>query len=268
MNNVLKIGGIIAISIALVASGFAVGFVVGNNNSQAAAQSCYGPGGMMGGYGGMMYGYNGMMGGIGPGGIMSGAVPGSSQAPQTGDPLTLDEAVEAAQTYIKEYGSEELELAEVMQFDNHFYAQAREVDTGINAFEVLIDPYTGAIFDEPGPNMMWNTKYGMMSTGSGFRGGMMGRRGNMMGGYTSADPSDEMSVSPDEALEFAQAALNESLPGTTVDEEADEFYGYYTIHVLRDGDTIGMLSVNGYSGQVWIHNWHGEFVDMTEHAHD
>jgi len=25
-----------------------------------------------------------------------------------------------------------------------------------------------------------------------------------------------------------------------------------------------MLSVNGYSGQVWYHNWHGQFVDMLE----
>ena len=46
--------------------------------------------------------------------------------------------------------------------------------------------------------------------------------------------------------------------------EADGFYGYYTIHVLSDGQVYGMLSVNGYSGQVWYHNWHGQFVDMLE----
>jgi hypothetical protein len=28
-----------------------------------------------------------------------------------------------------------------------------------------------------------------------------------------------------------------------------------------------MQSVNGYTGQVWIHTWHGDFVDMTDHAH-
>ncbi len=25
-----------------------------------------------------------------------------------------------------------------------------------------------------------------------------------------------------------------------------------------------MLSVNGYGGEVWYHDWHGQFVDMME----
>jgi len=29
-----------------------------------------------------------------------------------------------------------------------------------------------------------------------------------------------------------------------------------------------MLSVNGYTGQIWYHTWHGAFVDMSEHEHD
>jgi len=49
------------------------------------------------------------------------------------------------------------------------------------------------------------------------------------------------------------------------DEEADAFFAYYTLHVLTDGQVTGMLSVNGYSGQVWYHTWHGAFMDMTEH---
>lgn len=28
-----------------------------------------------------------------------------------------------------------------------------------------------------------------------------------------------------------------------------------------------MLSVNGFTGQVWFHTLHGDFVDMTEHTH-
>jgi hypothetical protein len=28
-----------------------------------------------------------------------------------------------------------------------------------------------------------------------------------------------------------------------------------------------MLSVNGYSGQVWLHHWHGDFVAMTGHEY-
>jgi hypothetical protein len=54
-------------------------------------------------------------------------------------------------------------------------------------------------------------------------------------------------------------------PGTAADEEADAFYGYYTLHVLTDGKMTGVLSVNGYTGQVWYHTWHGAFVDMAGH---
>jgi len=39
---------------------------------------------------------------------------------------------------------------------------------------------------------------------------------------------------------------------------------YYTLHVLNDGQIEGMLSVNGYRGQVWYHSWHGQFVNMIE----
>jgi hypothetical protein len=68
------------------------------------------------------------------------------------------------------------------------------------------------------------------------------------------------SVTPAQARQNAQQYLDAYLPGTKVAEDADAFYGYYTIHVLRDGKEIGMLSVNGYTGAVWYHTWHGTFV--------
>src|SRR5690606_22648332 len=79
---------------------------------------------------------------------------------------------------------------------------------------------------------------------------------------------EEMAVAPDEARAYAQAFLDEAFPGLEVDAEADTFYGYYPRHVLADGAIVGMLSVNGYSGQVWLHHWHGEFIDMAGHAED
>jgi len=42
-------------------------------------------------------------------------------------------------------------------------------------------------------------------------------------------------------------------------------YGSYTLHTLKNGQPEGMLSVNGYSGRVWYHTWHGDFVRMSEH---
>nr|HID14712.1 hypothetical protein [Anaerolineae bacterium] len=97
--------------------------------------------------------------------------------------------------------------------------------------------------------MMWNTKYGHM------------------GRWWGGTPGGEMTVTSAQARQYAQQYLDRYLPGTTVAEEADAFYGYYTIHVLRDGQIYGMLSVNGYTGQVWYHTWHGDFIGMTE-GHD
>ena len=38
----------------------------------------------------------------------------------------------------------------------------------------------------------------------------------------------------------------------------------YTIDLERDGQIVGMLSVNGYDGQVFPHTWHGTFIEMSE----
>jgi len=162
-----------------------------------------------------------------------------------------------------------------MIFDNHAYAQVIEEDTGIGAMEVLVDPLTLNIYPEFGPNMMWNLKYGMMagydgnSMMDGF--GMMGRRfGGMMGGYgrsgseLEAGDIPNMNVSSDQAVQYAQKYLDKYLSGAEADDHADPFYGYYTLHVLRDGEVEGMLSVNGYTGQVFLHSWHGEFIEMSE----
>ena len=71
-----------------------------------------------------------------------------------------------------------------------------------------------------------------------------------------------MTLMPAEAEELAQGWLDVNLPGRTAGE-ADEFYGYYTLHYLKDGEIEGMLSVHGSSGDVWFHSWHGDFVAMS-----
>jgi hypothetical protein len=99
-----------------------------------------------------------------------------------------------------------------------------------------------------------------------MNGGMMGMMsGNMMSGFAVA-PGVEISVTADEALEIAQQYLDENLPDTIVDQ-ADTFPGYYTLHVEQDGEIIGMLSVNAYTGQVFLHHWHGDFIEMNGENH-
>jgi len=202
--------------------------------------------------------------GIGPTTGITGTVPygpvgcpgmGGWGYPGADTPLTLDQAVERVQQYLDAYGNPDLVLTEVMEFSRNFYAEIEEESTGIHAFELLINRYTGAVYPEPGPNMMWNTKYGHM----GGWGGMMG----MWGGWWRT-PTADMPVTAAQALRYAQQWLDTYLPETTVADEADAFYGYYTIHVLQDGQIYGMLSVNGYTGQVWYHTWHGDFIGMRE----
>jgi hypothetical protein len=132
-----------------------------------------------------------------------------------------------------------------MEFSGNFYAEIKEQSTNVHAFEVLIDRYAGTAYPEPGPNMMWNTRYGHM--------GGWGRQ-----------QAGSMSVSSEQAQDIAQRWLDQVLPGTSAAQEADEFHGYYTIHILKEGQIYGMLSVNGYTGNVWYHNWHGDFVQMKE----
>jgi hypothetical protein len=183
-------------------------------------------------------------------------------------PLTIDEVDQVIHEYLEDYSDNDLILGEIMIFDNHAYAQIVEKSTGIGAMEVLVDPQTRSVYPEQGPNMMWNIKYSPMGSSNWFQG-----RG-MMSGYSTNGFNDQkitiediekMPVSSDEAVDAAQRFLDQYHPGTQADEHADPFYGYYTIHVLRDGDVIGMLSVNGYNSQVFLHTWHGDLLQMSEH---
>lgn len=157
------------------------------------------------------------------------------------------------------WSDDDLVVGEIMTFDNHAFAMIVEESTGIGAMEVLVDPVSLEVFPEHGPNMMWNLKYS----------GMVGRGGHMGYGdtYAREDVSEEMSLTEQMAVETAQQYMDLQYPGVEVDDHAKTFYGYYTLHTLEDGEISGMLSVNGYSGDVYIHTWHGEYIEMNE-IHD
>jgi hypothetical protein len=99
--------------------------------------------------------------------------------------------------------------------------------------------------------MMWNLKYSSMHAGG------------MMGSIASQEDAVEMPIDPAEAVALAEAYLSRELPGLNADEHADPFYGYYTIHTKREGVVVGMLSVNGFTGQVFPHTWHGTLLGMS-----
>ena len=178
-----------------------------------------------------------------PGGMMGRVFGGRS-----GD-IGVDRAVRIAQDTAASYSGGSLAADEVIEFSNNYYASIREKGTGIGAFEILIDRATGNVMREPGPDMMWNAKYSPM-------------RGGMMGGFgtTSSRP---MTVTAQQAQEVAQRWLDANQGGTNA-KAPDSFYGFYTVDFERTGLLVGMVSVNGYTGQVWYHSWHGTFIQLKE----
>jgi hypothetical protein len=167
----------------------------------------------------------------------------------TAEAIDIAQAQAAVEAYIQAPEYADLEVSEVMEFEQGFYAIVRERDTGIGAMELLIDRTTGAVGPEMGVNIMWNARYYGMHKGGGW-----------MQGRTNAANT----LSGEEALEIAQRWLSTNRPGAVVEKHADPFYGYYTVHTMKDGKIEGMLSVHGTTGQVWYHTEHGGFIQMVE----
>lgn len=142
-----------------------------------------------------------------------------------------------------------LRAGEVMRFERNYYVELVD-GKGRGATEVLVQPRSGAVSIEYGPATMWNTRYGLMG------GSAMGGMGGMMGAAGAGEPT----VTPAEAVRIADRWLRSR--GLRAGE-AEAFPGYYTLHTLRSGKVTGMLSVNAYTGAVWLHTWHGAFVSMA-----
>lgn len=167
----------------------------------------YSPQGMMGGDGfwsGMTGG--GMMGGM-QGGMMqmmggNMLISGGTPYNPNGSLVSLEQAKDIANRYLASQNNPDIELADLEEWEFNFYVEYKEKSTGTKAFQILTDKYTGMMFPEMGPNMMWNTKY------------LMGLQAGAM------------------YITEGQARVS-----------AQQF-----------------LDVNGYSGQVWYHTWHGNFI--------
>lgn len=239
----------------------------GNNNNQ----SNYGAGtGMMNGRGGsgMMGGTgNRNNGGYGPGMMGgtgynngSGMMNGFGNSPANLTPLTVEQTKVAAEKYLSNLNNSDLQIAEVMVFDNNAYVVIKEISTGKGAFELLVDPSSQIVYPEHGPNMMWNAKYSG-SNHVNMMGGMMGGNGGT--GATPANAIAAMTITPEQAIEYAQKYLDANISGATAATDPINFYGYYTLDYEVNGKVAGMLSVNGYSGQIFLHTWHGAFIEES-----
>ncbi|MCS4538768.1 MAG: peptidase M4 [Thaumarchaeota archaeon] len=178
---------------------------------------------------GMMNGCMGMMGSV-----MGGPYDANVK------PITIEQALANAHRYVSSLNNTDLVIEEVEEYSNNFNVAVQENSTRNFALQLLIDRFSGGVYPEPGPNMMWNTKYGSM--------GMMSNAAN-----------NQMPISKSQAMQIVQKFLDSYLPGAKVGD-VDTFYGYYNIEVLLERKTHGMLSVNGFNGQIWYHIWHGTFI--------
>ncbi|HWQ20808.1 MAG TPA: hypothetical protein VN455_13585 [Methanotrichaceae archaeon] len=155
-------------------------------------------------------------------------------------PITSDIALRSLQSFARQYGSN-VEVVDAMAFSSNYYGILRNASSGQELAEVLVDRYSGSASPEPGPNMMWNTRFG---AGRAQAGGLV---------YDLAG-----------ANKLAENFLAGYLPGART-QDSNALPGYYTFDFGRN-KIEGMLSVNAYSGQIWVHTWHGFYlgsINMT-----
>ena len=184
------------------------------------------------------------------GGYSQGMMGGMRMAIYTANakPLADVVAYKSLNDYAARYGND-VKLKDIMTFTENVYAQVVNSKTGAGYGEILFDRFSGTVQPEPGPNMMWNTQYGMGWGGSR----MMGNNNSGMMGKTSAVKYAEAA-----AQKLAAQFLSSYLPNTKL-HEGQAFPGYYTYDYGRK-EIEGMLSVNAVSGEIWVHTWHGSFI--------
>jgi hypothetical protein len=234
-----------------------------NGPGPGASNQMPGSGGMMGGQGMMgggagpwtncpwngmgpgMMGGQGMMGGMmGPGmtpGMMGPGMMGGMMGfyPATATPLAKSDAQQRLVSFAAAFGPD-VKVADLTPFASNYYAQLVD-GSGNGLAEVLVDRYTGAVYPEPGPNMMWNTRWGMQ-----------------------ASAGAAMQYDQAAAQKLAEQFLTGYLPGAGV-LEGTAFPGYYTFDFGR-GRLEGMLSVNAATGEIWVHTWHGPALEEEQEA--
>jgi len=224
-------------------------------NPQISTRAQMGGGGMGGGMG-----QNPGTMGNGMGAIM--LVSGGTPYRHDGATIKMEDAITIATGLLNAIGDSSLALDEVEEWEFNYYIVVKQAaPSKYKAFQLIMDKWTGAVMPEPGPGMIWNQKYGgMMGSMSDRMPGHMNRRERKITEPTFTVTPEAAAASVNQFLRerFSRALVVESTP--------DVFFGFYSFDVKDSvtGAKYGMLSVNGSSGQVWYHTWHGTFVQSKE----
>jgi hypothetical protein len=135
----------------------------------------------------------------------------------------------------------ELKGGTIVDFGKEYYAEAVEKTTGVGAYEVIINRNTGAVYPAKGVNVDWNLKYSTVGTAVTLQDEI-------------ADPP-RSTISKAKAVEIAGQYLAEEQIELSLDDNARQFYGYYSLTALDAGKPVGILSVNGFNGRVVYRAW-------------
>lgn len=79
-----------------------------------------------------------------------------------GTPVSTDQARERATTFLVEHGYTSLTVGDILAFTNYYVVQVLDPATEAGAFELLVS-HDGTLV-HPGPTMMWNTGYDLMTS--------------------------------------------------------------------------------------------------------
>jgi hypothetical protein len=103
---------------------------------------------------------------------------------ETGEPITIEQARERAETFLAETGYSTLITGDAIEFTNHFYVQVVDSATGSGALELVVSRDGAVVHPAPGPGMLWNTSYSLMrgDSAQSFHTAMMGDMHQRMGG--------------------------------------------------------------------------------------
>jgi hypothetical protein len=166
--------------------------------------------------------------------------PTDAQHP-TGPHLSMDEIIKAGNEFVANYKTG-IQLVRIIETSKYFYMAFRETGSGIGAFEILADPVTGQFGLETGPTQLWNTKYGFWGSS------------NVMNNNI-----------PREQAQFrAMTYLKNQNSASSIDPDPIVFYGYYTFFERQADQIIGVISVNGFTGDVEPHSWLGNVLQTKE----
>jgi hypothetical protein len=170
-------------------------------------------------------------------------------------PLGLTKTKELVDAYLQHFNNPNLELKEIVVFNNNSYARIAEKSSGTNAMELIVDTETDIVLSEYGSSFTWNVMYPSIPDSKTI--------GNIE--FTPSGPvvnpaENPLAISSQQAKIIAQQYLKQYKINVRLSKTVETFSGYYVIENLHWGKVVGMISINGYTGQAFRHDWHQTFI--------